>query len=388
MKILIAPDSFKGTLTAHQAALAIAAGINRVLPAATLHLMPLADGGEGTLDALCAAGFCGRASVVVDDANGVRRPVAYGVGPDPIAVLEVAQIVGLPQARLSVERRTTRGIGQLLRRCLDQGVRSFIVGLGGSSTNDGGVGMLAELGVQFVNRQGQSILPTLHGLADLEEMDFSRLDPRLAQSRFKILTDVDNPLCGADGATATFGPQKGVTTDDIRVFDARLASLAELGDASAQRSLSSVAGAGAAGGLGYAFLLLGAQRCSGGQTVCESLGLGDALRTADWVITGEGKSDAQTLRGKLPLVVAQQAKQAGVKAVLLSGTIDDTSRQEIERAFVACFAVAETDVARLDSLRSPEACLSQRAAGVAEWIRGFSGNGPSELFSAVTPGAH
>jgi len=371
LKILIAPDSFKGTLTAAQAAEAIAAGIQRVLPGATFQLMPLADGGEGTLDALCYAGRGQRVSADVDDANGIRGPVAYAVGPDHVAVLEVALIVGLPQATLPVELRTTRGIGQLVRHCLNQGVRAFAIGLGGSSTNDGGVGVLAELGVQFKNRQGDLIAPTLQGLADLAAVDFTGLDPRLGQCRLTVLTDVDNPLCGADGATATFGAQKGVTKEQVSAFGARLAGLAKSGDAWAQRPLSNVAGAGAAGGLGYAFLLLDAQRRSGGKTVCEWVGLGDALRTADWVITGEGKSDAQTLRGKLPWVVAQETKRAGVKVVLLSGMIDDTSRPDLEGVFDACFAVAETEAARLDSMRSPDSCLSERAEAVAAWIRDF-----------------
>lgn len=369
LKILIAPDSFKGTLSAQAAAQAMAAGVVRVIPEAILQLLPMADGGEGTLDVVFLAGKCARHFACVTDANGAVRRVPYGLLADGSVLIEVAQVVGLPQAARPVEMRTTQGIGELIRYCLDKGVRRFLIGLGGSSTNEGGVGMLAALGAKFFDSARAAVSPTLQGLASLVRVDFSDLDPRLAECDFTLLADVDIPLCGVDGATAIFGPQKGVQLSDVLAFDARLGRLALVGDSWASRRVSHMPGAGAAGGLGFAFMLLGAQRRSGAQYVAERLGLAQALHGAEWAITGEGRSDAQTLRGKLPLVVAREARRAGVKTTLLSGAIEAGSMPELARDFDACFAVAETEKMRMLAMGEPERYLTERAVAVATWIR-------------------
>ncbi len=371
MKILIAPDSFKGTLSALAAARAIETGIQRVLPDAITHCLPLADGGEGTLDVLLFAAQGERKTAQVTDANGYLIEADYGLlteAQGTIAALEAAQVVGLSQARIDVARRTTRGVGELLRLCLDQGVRRFLIGVGGSSTNDGGAGLLAALGVRLLDAAGNAIEPSPHGLAALDRIDFVALDVRLAECDITVLTDVANPLCGLTGATAVFGPQKGVQAVQVAAFDTAIAQLARLCDAWAGSAVSQQAGAGAAGGLGYALMLLGAKRRSGAEVVCEYMQLDARLANADWLITGEGKSDAQTLHGKLPLVVANHALAARVPAILLSGAIEAESRALLEQKFVGCFSVVSEGVTLDEALRNPARCLTERSESVANWI--------------------
>ncbi len=371
MKILIAPDSFKGTLSALAAARAIEIGIQRVLPDAITHCLPLADGGEGTLEVLLLAAQGERKTAQVTDANGDLIEAGYGLlteAQGTIAVLEVAQVVGLSQARITVARRTTRGVGELLRLCLDQGVRRFLIGVGGSSTNDGGAGLLAALGVRLLDATGNAIEPSPHGLAALDRIDFVALDARLAECDITVLTDVDNPLCGLTGATAVFGLQKGVQAAQVAAFDTAIAQLARLCDAWAGSAVSQQAGAGAAGGLGYALMLLGAKRRPGAEVVCEYMQLDARLANVDWLITGEGKSDAQTLHGKLPLVAANHALAARVPAILLSGAIEAESRALLEQKFAGCFSVVSEGVTLAEALRDPARHLTERSESVANWI--------------------
>lgn len=378
LKILIAPDSFKGTLSALEAARAIEIGIKRALPAASTHCLPLADGGEGTLDALLFAAQGEQKTARVTDANGDLIEASYGLlteAHETTAVLEAAQVVGLSQARINVAARTTRGVGELLQQCLDQGVCHFLIGLGGSSTNDGGAGLLAALGVQLLDAGGKAIEPGPRGLAALDRVVFNTLDARLAKSDITVLTDVDNPLCGSTGATAVFGPQKGVLPEQAAVFDQAIAQLARLCDVWAGSAVSQQAGAGAAGGLGYALMLLGAKRRPGAEVVCEKMQLDAHLRDADWLITGEGNSDAQTLHGKLPLVVANHAQAMRVPVILLSGVIAAESRVLLEQKFVGCFSVVDAEVTLDEALGDPARRLTDRSESVARWIaRSYSSN--------------
>lgn len=369
MQVVIAPDSFKGSLSALEAAQAMAAGIARAIPDVTAQLFPMADGGEGTLDAVLYATRGARHIQRVAGAAGEPVDAAYGVIEDAagrIAVIESAQVVGLPMAGASdVAHRSTRGLGELVRRCLDQGLRRFMIGLGGSSTNDSGAGVLAALGIRLLDASGQPIEPTPAGLAAVARVDFSGLDPRLAQCEITLMTDVDNPLCGVDGATATFGPQKGVRAADVPVFDARLAQLARLCDAWRGRELSREPGAGAAGGLGYAFMLLGARRRPGAEMVCELLGLDAAVRAADWVVTGEGRSDTQTLHGKLPLAVSTLARRHGVPVTLISGRIDAAARAVLEAHFDGCFEAAAEPMPLAQAMRDAAQLLTDAAERAA-----------------------
>lgn len=372
MKIVIAPDSFKGTLAAVEVAQAIAEGVQRFFPQAKMTLLPMADGGEGTLDAILFAIQGRRCCATVSDACGRPTQVAYGILPGKegdTAVIEAAQIVGLALAGDSdVMQRSTRGVGELILHCLGQDIRRFMIGVGGSSTNDGGAGLLAALGVVFLDGADKKILPTPEGLAHLQRLDFSALDRRLEECNITLLSDVDYPLCGTSGATAIFGPQKGVAENQIARLDADIARYAQLADAWHGETLAIRPGAGAAGGLGYALMLLGANRRAGAEVVCELMQLDAALRDADYVITGEGKSDAQTLHGKLPLVVARHAQAAKVKVILLSAVIDEASRSELEKEFSACYAVVGETIPVERALRETAVCVRARAQQLAQEI--------------------
>ncbi len=287
-------------MSATEAAAAIAAGVRRVWHDAELRLCPMADGGEGTLAAVLSAGG-ERRSARVSGAAGAPVDAAYGLIANDTAIIESAQVVGLTDPGATaypVERRSTRGLGELIRILLDAGVRRFVAGLGGSSTNDGGAGLLSALGLALLDAKGHSVEPTPAGLEALSRIDASAFDARLAGTRITILSDVDNPLCGKRGATAIFGPQKGVHPESVPTIDARLEHFAKLSEAAVGRSAKDLPGAGAAGGLGFALLLAGGELRSGAEVVADLLGLDAALEGADWLITGEGRTDRQTLLGK------------------------------------------------------------------------------------------
>jgi glycerate kinase len=370
-RIVIAPDSFKGSVSAAQAAAAIAAGLRRVWSDADLRLVPLADGGEGTLDAVLSAGG-ERRTTRVSGAAGAALDVAYGVLSADTAVIESAQVVGLTDAgglTQPVERRSTRGIGELVGRLLDAGIRRILVGLGGSSTNDGGAGLLMALGLKLTDAAGRAVEPTPTGLSALAHVDASQLDPRLAQARFTIMSDVNNPLCGERGATAIFGPQKGVRPEAVAEIDARLGRFAALTEVALGRQARDRPGAGAAGGLGFALLLLGGELRLGAEVVADLLGLDAALAGADWLITGEGRSDRQTLLGKTPLVAAQRAAVHGVPATLVSGAIDRAALPELGRHFAGCHSIAFGPATLESCLADAAGLLTDRAEQLGRLFR-------------------
>lgn len=369
MKVVIAPDSFKGSLSALQAAQAMALGIRRVRPDADIRLFPMADGGEGTLEAVLAATGGKSFQTLIVGAHGNPLMSAYGLLADGTAVIEVAQVVGitLPGVReVPVAERTTWGIGELLRHCLDQGVRRFMVGLGGSATNDGGVGMLAALGARFFDGTGKPCVPTLQGLSLLVEVDLSRLDARLGESEITVLSDVDNPLCGTLGATAVFGPQKGVAAEEVALYDGILQGFAERCDSQLGRALASEPGSGAAGGLGYALRLMGGRLQSGAETVCALMGIDAALQLADWAITGEGRSDAQTLQGKAPYVVARHARQFAVPVTLISGAIEADALPHLSDHFDGCFSLLANGISPAQAMRDAAHLLADCAESAAK----------------------
>jgi glycerate kinase len=356
MRIVLAPDSFKGSLAAPDVAAALARGLARAMPDVKVVMRPMADGGEGTLDAVLAAvGAAGqRKTAQVRGAGGAPICADYGLVAHPsglTAVVEIAQVVGITDAAamaVPVGERSTLGVGELLRTLLDAGVRRFMVGLGGSSTNDGGSGLLAALGLALYDANGRPLAPTPNALADLARVDAKALDPRLARSDIRIMSDVNNALTGDAGATAIFGPQKGVAPEAIAHFDAALGRFAAQAESAGGVRSASAPGAGAAGGLGFAFQWLGGTMASGAETVAELIGLDAALTDADWAITGEGRSDRQTLLAKAPFVVARHAAAYGVPVTLVSGAVDPAALSELSAHFAGCFGLPSgpADLAR------------------------------------------
>jgi len=343
-KIVIAPDSFKGSLSAEAVAAAVTAGLRRVWPDARCIAVPMADGGEGTLDACLSAGG-ERRRMTIAGASGAPLAAELGIVERDgrrVAIVEIAQAVGITEPvgmSISVAARTTRGVGELMRHALDLGLRDFLVGLGGSSTNDGGAGLLMGLGARFLDHDGREVHPSPGSLSRLARIALDDFDPRIAECRITLMSDVNNPLAGPRGATAIFGPQKGVTPDEHPAFDAAIAHFAVLANQAFGVDAAERPGAGAAGGLGYALQLLGGEFRSGAEVVADLLGLDAALSGADWAITGEGRTDAQTLLGKTPFVVARRALQQHVPVTLLSGAVDRAALPALGKIYSGCFSL-------------------------------------------------
>lgn len=347
MIVVFAPDSFKGSLSAVDVCASWARGLRRIWPDVDLRCCPMADGGEGTLDVLLAATGGERRRMAVTGASGDARDAEWGMFRHPtsgasVGLIEVAQAVPLTDAagtRLPIERRSSAGVGELIRAALDSGIRNLAIGLGGSSTNDGGAGLLAALGARWLDQQGAPLDPVPFDLRNAQTLDLSLLDPRLAESSIEILSDVSNPLCGPSGATYVFGPQKGLLLENAAALDAALAHMGAIAEAAFGRRVCDLPGSGAAGGLGFALRLLGGVMRSGASTVAELNGLAKALKDADWMITGEGRTDSQTLGGKAPAIAARMGREAGVPVTLISGSVDRASLPALNALFErGCFS--------------------------------------------------
>lgn len=340
-RVLIAADKFKGSLTAVQVAARVTAGLRRVVPDVDVEALPVADGGDGTVDAAVAAGFQ-RREVRVAGPLGQEVTAAFALRGDT-AVVEMAEASGLqrlPAGVFAPLTASTYGSGELLRAALDAGARTIVFGVGGSATTDGGAGMLSALGARFLDEEGVPPAPGGGGLARLARADLSGLDPRLSSVDLVLASDVDNPLTGPKGAPAVYGPQKGASPDDVETLDAALAHYAQvLQGAIGPRAVEyAVApGAGAAGGLGYGALVLGARFRPGIEVMLDVLGFAPALARASLVITGEGSLDEQTLHGKAPAGVAVAARAAGKEVVAVCGRLalppEALGRAGIRRAY-------------------------------------------------------
>jgi glycerate 2-kinase len=326
VRVLVAPDKFRGTLTAAQAAEAIRAGWVRERPADQLDLVPMADGGEGTMDALVGAlgGTVERADVTGPLGDPVPARFGMAAGPGgPLGIVEMALASGLdlvPERRRDPGRTTTRGTGELMRTALDAGAARLLVCLGGSATNDGGTGMAAALGVRFLDGEGRDLRRGGEALIDLARIDASGLHPALARTVVIGACDVDNPLTGPAGASAVYGPQKGASPEQVLVLDRALGHLASIVHRDMGVDPHEEPGAGAAGGLGFGLLAFcGARLRRGVDVVMDAVGLADRVQGCELAITGEGALDEQSLRGKVPAGVIGLAEDAGVPAAVLCG---------------------------------------------------------------------
>lgn len=340
-RVLVAADKFKGSLTAVEVAERVTAGLRGVVPDLVVEALPVADGGDGTVAAAVAVGF-ERREVRVAGPLGDEVTAAYALRGDT-AVVEMAEASGLqrlPAGVFAPLTASTYGSGELLRAALDAGARSIVFGVGGSATTDGGAGMLSALGARFVTADGEPVAPGGGGLAELASADLSGLDPRLASVEFVLASDVDNPLTGPKGAPAVYGPQKGASPEDVEALDAALAHFAKVLEGAVGAKAAEFAaspGAGAAGGIGYGALLLGAGFRPGIEVMLDVLGFAPALERADLVITGEGSLDEQTLHGKAPAGVAAAARAAGKEVVAVCGRLalppEVLGRAGIRRAY-------------------------------------------------------
>lgn len=349
LKIVIAPDSYKESLTAMDVAIAIEKGFKQVLPDAHYVKLPMADGGEGTVQSLVDA--TGGAIIEHTVTGPLGQPVGgfFGLlGEGKTAVIEMAAASGLhlvtPEQRNPLIT-TTFGTGELIKAALDHGVEHIIVGIGGSATNDGGIGMAQALGIKLLDAQGNALGYGGGELAKLATIDYSQLDPRLAQVRLEVACDVDNPLCGTKGASAVFGPQKGATPEMVTILDENLAHYAAIIKQQLGADVRDMAGAGAAGGMGAALLgLLNAELRPGIEIVMDAVHLDEIVADADLVITGEGRIDSQTIHGKTPIGVARTAKKHGLPVIGIAGCLSADCGMVHEHGLDAVFAVVNRSV--------------------------------------------
>ena len=364
MKIVVAIDSFKGSLTSMQAGNAVKEAICRVHSDAEVLVKPLADGGEGTVDALAESADARMVELTV--CGPLQKPVTakYCI-LNHTAVIEMAAAAGItlisPEERNPLET-TTYGVGELIKDALQKGCRRFIVGIGGSSTNDGGTGMLTALGYEFLDERGNPIALGAKGLRDLHSIKTDKVLPELALCSFRIACDVTNPLCGAAGCSAVYGPQKGATEEMITDMDSWMEHYAELAETVSGKADRTVPGTGAAGGLGFAFLAFtnGVLK-SGIDIVLEEIKLEDAIKNADIVVTGEGRLDSQTVMGKAPIGVARLAKKYNKKVIAFSGCVTEDAEICNEHGIDAFFPVLRGVTTLEEALKPDQAYRNVRA---------------------------
>lgn len=369
MRVVFAPDSFKECLSAREVAAAMARGWQAVDPQAECVCVPMADGGEGTLDALLAAGAGRRLQSWVEGPLGEPVLAEWGLLENATAIIEVATASGLALvevARRDALRASSCGVGQLIRAALDQGARHFLLTLGGSACNDAGAGLLQALGTRLLDASGAELERGGAALAAVQRIDLSTLDPRLADCSFEVAVDVDNPLCGPQGASAVFGPQKGASPDQVLLLDAALARYARILEQATARPAQTLAGSGAAGGIGFALRCVWAASLrSGVSLVAERLGLTTLLADADLLVTGEGRLDAQTLHGKTPVGVARIARHLGVPVVALAGSLGPGYEALYEHGVSAAFSLSEGPQSLAEALLHAEAQIESRMRAIA-----------------------
>ncbi|RLD72719.1 MAG: glycerate kinase [Bacteroidetes bacterium] len=374
MNILIAPDSFKDCLSAVEVAAALARGIKKIIPDASFMLVPMADGGEGTVESVIDVTRGKRIELQVKDSLMRDVPSFYGItGDGETAVIEMAAASGIELLN-SDERdpwiTSTYGTGQLIRDALDCGVKKIMLGIGGSATNDCGAGMAEALGVTFSGKFGSMSVQGGGALGEVEGIHMEALDPRLVDTEIVVACDVSNPLTGPQGASAVYGPQKGADTEMVEKLDRNLTHFAKLIRNQLGKEVNMVAGAGAAGGLGAGLMaFLDASLVKGFDLVADVVGLEEKIRGADLVITGEGKMDKQTRFGKTPFGVAQMARKKGLPVIGVAGTLDEDASVLYELGFDLLMPIQEKPGDLEFSLRNAEQLLERTGERIARLLK-------------------
>jgi len=377
MRIVVAFDSFKGSLSSIEAGEAAKKGILRVIPDAEVLVCPMADGGEGTVDAMIEGLGATAVNVEVHGPLMEKVTASYGILPDGItAVMEMAQAAGLTLVK-EEERNplytTTYGVGEMIKDAIGRGCRKFYIGIGGSATNDGGTGMLKALGYRFMDISNREIQTGAQGLEHLATIDNQSILPELKECEFHIACDVNNPLCGELGCSRVFAPQKGAKEESISQMDSWLSNYAKLAKTINPNADADAAGSGAAGGLGFAFqTFLNGRLQSGSLLVIEMTGLKEKIEKADLVITGEGRIDGQTAFGKAPAVVANMAKQFGIPVIAFAGAVSATKEELKQTDFDECYPITEEILPLEEAMKRDVASrnLEKKAEEVIQGIKG------------------
>ena len=360
MNITVATDSMKGSLSTFQSGDAIREGICRVIPDAKVTVCPIADGGEGTVEAIVSA-TCGEwVETTVKNPLGIPIVAKYGMNSaTKTAIMEMASASGI--TLISEEERnplhtTTYGVGEMIYDAIQKGCRKFVIGIGGSATNDGGIGMLQALGFEFLNKNGEPVSFGAKGLCEIVTIRTENAFKELSECEFCVACDVTNPLCGERGASAVYGPQKGATPEMVIQMDDWLKQYAKLTKSLLPSSNENYPGAGAAGGLGFAFLsYLNAKLESGVDMVIRETGLAEKIKDADYVITGEGRVDGQSYQGKAPIGVAKLAKQFGKTVIAFSGCVTEDAKICNEHGIDAFFPIVRTPCSLADAMNTENA---------------------------------
>lgn len=371
MKILIAPDSFKESLSADQVARAVEAGFSEIFAAAEIVRLPVADGGEGTTEALVAATQGDLYPAQVTGPMGETVEAHWGtLGKRTTAIIETAAASGLDRVPRELRNplvATSLGTGELILKAMDSGIRHIIIGLGGSACNDAGAGLLQALGIRLLDAAGQDLPQGGGALETLHSIDMQAMDARLSQVRFEVACDVDNPLIGPQGASAVFGPQKGADAAMVEQLDANLAHFARLIHQTTGKDIAQAEGAGAAGGLGAAFLaFFNAELKSGIDIVLDAVEIDRQLVDTDLVITGEGRIDSQSIRGKTPVGVAKRAKNYQCPVIALAGSLSGDSDLIHEHGIDAVFSITPGVVSLNDALEQAADNLQRTARNIAK----------------------
>lgn len=369
MKIVIAPDSFKGSLTSLEVSKMMKKAIKDQYPNYVVITKPMADGGEGTIESILSATKGEKIPIQCTGALGEKIATTYAIIEQKTAVIECANIAGLtqvPMEKRNPDQTTTYGIGEAIIDALDKGCTSFVIGLGGSATNDGGLGMLQALGMEAWDKNEREVGCFGKDLASIEKISFAKLDPRLDQIRIKVASDVDNPLCGMKGASAVYGPQKGATDKQVEQYDRALRHYGRLIESLVNQPLKEKAGAGAAGGLGFALLSIGAELVSGAQLIADAMNMEQVIQEVDLVITGEGQSDEQTLYGKAPGYIATLAEKSNVPIVLISGGLGNVDR--LSEKFSGCFSITNKPLTLSECIDQADQLVYQQTKQVIHLI--------------------
>lgn len=373
MKVVVAVDSFKGSMTSMEAGIAVKAGVLAAHPEAEVIVKPLADGGEGTTDALIEGMNGKRVDLTVTGPMGDPVSAYYGyLENSNTAVMEMASAAGITLSDHTDPRKaTTYGVGEMILHAINKGIRNFIIGIGGSATNDGGIGMLKALGFSFLDKDGKDTGEGSQALEKIASVNMSDKMTLLSQCHFQIACDVTNPLCGPQGATYVYGPQKGVTPELAPVLDAGMSNYAAVTAAAIGFDYSLAEGAGAAGGLGFAFLsYLNGDLTPGVQLLLNAVHLEDEIKDADIVVTGEGRLDHQTAMGKAPIGVAQLGKKYGAKTIAFAGSVTKEATA-CNKAGIDAFFPIIRGISTLEEAMDPQTAKSNMTACAEQVFRLF-----------------
>lgn len=368
MKIIVAPDSFKGSLSALEVANIIQRAIHSTLSHATVKSIPMSDGGEGMVDLLINSLDGKKIELTCSGPLGNKISTYYGIINKDTAIIEVAKICGLtlvPNHKRNPENTTTFGVGEAILDALDRNISNFIIGLGGSATNDGGYGMLKALGLKGFDSEGKELEEFGLDLYKLKSIDWSQLDSRLARVSLVVANDVNNPLCGNEGASFTYGKQKGANSEQIKKLDQALADFAKKIEYHKGKIFQHDKGAGAAGGLGFGLMSLDASLTPGAELIANKLNVESNIASSDLVITGEGKSDEQTLYGKAPIYISQLASKYKKPVILISGSVENDNI-ELSKSFTSMFSIINRPMSVEEAMNNAEKLLFNQVVQIMQ----------------------